>query len=231
MFTGLIEEVGSVRWIRADERGTQLQIAAPRIAADLRKGDSVSVNGCCLTGDQRFATSWSTLRPARGNARSDEPAHAPAATARSIWSARLPPTERWAAISSKATSIARSRALSFDANGADYRLEVELPGGFRALRRLQGLDRAQRNQPNDCGSSPGELCRLDYSAHPARRRISTNLQAGDLLNLEFDHPRQVRRANAAAIDPRQEHGLTTTSRPRPKNDRRDRAEQDLEIQA
>jgi len=49
MFTGLIEEVGSVRWIRATERGTQLQLAAPLIAPGLRAGDSVSVNGCCLT--------------------------------------------------------------------------------------------------------------------------------------------------------------------------------------
>src|SRR3954451_19767430 len=49
MFTGLIEEVGSVLWIRATERGTQLQISAPKIAADIRTGDSVAVNGCCLT--------------------------------------------------------------------------------------------------------------------------------------------------------------------------------------
>jgi len=49
MFTGLIEEIGSVLWIRATDRGTQLQIAAPQIAEDVRKGDSIAVNGCCLT--------------------------------------------------------------------------------------------------------------------------------------------------------------------------------------
>src|SRR5260370_14369757 len=49
MFTGLVEEVGSVLWIRASDRGTQLQIAAPRIAKQIRTGDSVAVNGCCLT--------------------------------------------------------------------------------------------------------------------------------------------------------------------------------------
>src|SRR6266853_1026483 len=49
MFTGLIEEVGSVLWIRTSDRGTQLQIAAPRIAKEIRTGDSVAVNGCCLT--------------------------------------------------------------------------------------------------------------------------------------------------------------------------------------
>ena len=49
MFTGLIEDLGTVLWIRATDNGTQLQLAAPGIADDLREGDSVSVNGCCLT--------------------------------------------------------------------------------------------------------------------------------------------------------------------------------------
>src|ERR1700682_2382965 len=49
MFTGLIEEVGNVLWIRATDRGTQLQVSAPQVAADVHGGDSVAVNGCCLT--------------------------------------------------------------------------------------------------------------------------------------------------------------------------------------
>src|SRR3954462_12702953 len=49
MFTGLIEETANVLWIRATDRGTQLQIAAPGIAETIHTGDSVSVNGCCLT--------------------------------------------------------------------------------------------------------------------------------------------------------------------------------------
>ncbi len=56
MFTGLIEEVGTVSSIREREH-KQLQIGAPRTARKLRVGDSVAVNGCCLTlsahrGDQ-----------------------------------------------------------------------------------------------------------------------------------------------------------------------------------
>src|SRR5690242_5615926 len=49
MFTGLIEATASVLWIRATDRGTQLQIAAPMIAETIRGGDSIAVNGCCLT--------------------------------------------------------------------------------------------------------------------------------------------------------------------------------------
>src|SRR5947208_3351189 len=49
MFTGLIEEIGSVLSIRATKHGTQLQVAAPQIANRIHAGESVSVNGCCLT--------------------------------------------------------------------------------------------------------------------------------------------------------------------------------------
>jgi riboflavin synthase len=49
MFTGLIEEVGSVTAVGASKNGNQLKIAAPRIAKKIRRGDSLAVNGCCLT--------------------------------------------------------------------------------------------------------------------------------------------------------------------------------------
>jgi len=49
MFTGLIEEVGTVMAVRAHENGTELKIAAPRTATDVTPGESIAVNGCCLT--------------------------------------------------------------------------------------------------------------------------------------------------------------------------------------
>src|SRR5207244_12126250 len=49
MFTGVIEEVGRVAAVRADNRSTRLQIAAPQSAKQTRSGDSIAVNGCCLT--------------------------------------------------------------------------------------------------------------------------------------------------------------------------------------
>src|SRR5437764_10920477 len=55
MFTGLIEEVGTVAAVRTTEDGTQLQIAAPRIAKQTRIGESIAVNGCCLTLRSRRA--------------------------------------------------------------------------------------------------------------------------------------------------------------------------------
>ena len=49
MFTGLIEEVGSVTKIEKKSDGILIQIKAEKIIEDLKIGDSVALNGVCLT--------------------------------------------------------------------------------------------------------------------------------------------------------------------------------------
>lgn len=50
MFTGLVEEVGEVLHLRKDNlTGYRLDVVAPRIHSQVREGDSVAVNGVCLT--------------------------------------------------------------------------------------------------------------------------------------------------------------------------------------
>jgi riboflavin synthase len=50
MFTGIIESLGVVRSIGADDAGgRQLVITEPRLAPELTVGESVAVNGACLT--------------------------------------------------------------------------------------------------------------------------------------------------------------------------------------
>lgn len=45
MFTGIVEEVGTVRWVG----GGTLSIDAEEILTDVHLGDSIAVNGVCLT--------------------------------------------------------------------------------------------------------------------------------------------------------------------------------------
>ncbi|MDP6088269.1 MAG: riboflavin synthase [Nitrospinota bacterium] len=49
MFTGIIEHVGTVESIRAAPDGARLSIRSPEAAGELGEGDSVAVNGACLT--------------------------------------------------------------------------------------------------------------------------------------------------------------------------------------
>src|ERR1019366_8758401 len=62
MFTGIIETTGEVISFKPGAGAARLTIAAPGVAAQLRKGDSVGVSGVCLTalemGGDRFAADW-----------------------------------------------------------------------------------------------------------------------------------------------------------------------------
>lgn len=49
MFTGIIEEIGRVKSVGQHGKGFDLTISALTVLADTRPGDSVSVNGTCLT--------------------------------------------------------------------------------------------------------------------------------------------------------------------------------------
>lgn len=55
MFTGIIEEVGTIRELRAASGGAMLKVAADTVARGLKTGDSVAVNGVCLTATQTGA--------------------------------------------------------------------------------------------------------------------------------------------------------------------------------
>lgn len=49
MFTGIIEEIGTIRRIRKGSVSGSLTIAAEAVMADVKLGDSIAVNGICLT--------------------------------------------------------------------------------------------------------------------------------------------------------------------------------------
>lgn len=51
MFTGLVAELGTVRWLKRVQNSYHLTVAARKVLDNLKIGDSVAVNGVCLTVD------------------------------------------------------------------------------------------------------------------------------------------------------------------------------------
>jgi riboflavin synthase len=49
MFSGIVEALGTVVELRDEPPGCRLIVREPKIAAETRVADSISVNGCCLT--------------------------------------------------------------------------------------------------------------------------------------------------------------------------------------
>jgi riboflavin synthase len=73
MFTGIVQAVGRIVTVEPRAEGVQLSVAAgPFAERELAVGDSIAVNGCCLTavsiddGTIRFDVSAETLRCTAG---------------------------------------------------------------------------------------------------------------------------------------------------------------------
>lgn len=49
MFTGIIEELGVIDGIEDQGDALRLTVRAPHVVNDATRGDSIAVNGCCLT--------------------------------------------------------------------------------------------------------------------------------------------------------------------------------------
>ena len=183
MFTGIIEEIGRVRWIRATNGGTQLQVTAPKIAADLEAGESLAVNGCCLTattmreGDVTFDLLEETLDRTNLRAlRSGKPANLERA---------LAANGRLSGHFVQGHVDCTARVLGFEAKGADYRLEVELPKEFARYAAFKGSIAL-----NGVSLTIAELLPASFVVwiipHTRRETNHGGLQPNDLLNIEFD---------------------------------------------
>src|ERR1700720_2146435 len=49
MFTGIVEEAGTVEHVQTSEKAIELTVRANVCGRGLKIGDSLAVNGCCLT--------------------------------------------------------------------------------------------------------------------------------------------------------------------------------------
>jgi riboflavin synthase len=58
MFTGIIEELGSVKAIETLPDAIRLTIEGPLVVSDVNRGDSISVSGACLTAVVHDGTSF-----------------------------------------------------------------------------------------------------------------------------------------------------------------------------
>ena len=59
MFTGIIEEIGSLKACHSSGNSMQLLISASAVLENTRPGDSIAVNGVCLTVTRLFPDSFS----------------------------------------------------------------------------------------------------------------------------------------------------------------------------
>ena len=183
MFTGLIEDVGKVVAALATEHGVQLEIGAPSTAKQVRAGQSIAVNGCCLTltsrrGDRlTFDLLEETI--ARTNLRDLQPNN-PVNLERAL---RADGRLGGHFVQGHVDCV--SRIMAFDKKGPDFRLEIELPKEFAPYVASKASIAV-----NGISLTVADILpkRLIAWIIPYTKR-HTNLdcaKTGDLVNLEFD---------------------------------------------
>jgi len=59
LFTGIIEELGTVAALARQPTGARLQVRCARVLEDLKRGSSIAVNGVCLTAVEISPDSFS----------------------------------------------------------------------------------------------------------------------------------------------------------------------------
>jgi riboflavin synthase len=183
MFTGLIEEVGTVTSTHERKRRKQLQIVAPRIAKKIRTGESVALNGCCLTlsarrGDRlTFDLLEETL--ARTNLKMlkrDSSVNLERA---------LRGDGRLGGHFVQGHVDCTSRIISFEQIGGDYRLAVELPAEFARYVACKGSIAIDGISLTIADVSPMSFA-VWIIPHTKRHTNLSRAEAGILVNLEFD---------------------------------------------
>jgi riboflavin synthase len=58
MFTGIVEELGSVEAVERQGDAVRLTVRADTVLEDVHLGDSIAVNGCCLTVAATDGRTW-----------------------------------------------------------------------------------------------------------------------------------------------------------------------------
>ena len=183
MFTGLIEEVGAVVACDSISQAKRLEISAPQLAPKTRLGESVAVNGCCLTIAQherdRFGFDVLQESLERTNLKS-------------LRAGQRVNLERAIAAGAplgghfvQGHIDCASPILGMAESGADLRLEVEVPAQFARYVVSKGSIAL-----NGISLTVAEVKRESFVVWIIpHTRSQTNLSTanpGDLVNLEFD---------------------------------------------
>jgi riboflavin synthase len=183
MFTGLIEELGTVTRVEPRPAGRRLAVRAPGIAADLRVGDSVALNGCCLTVVERDPGGFSVeavpetlARTTLGEWQVGDPVNLERAL-------RLDQRLGGHLVQGHVDGVGAVRAVAIEGEGA--RVTVEVPEGlvrFVAEKGSLAVDGVSLTVARALASG----CEIALIPHTLSHTTSGRYAPGHRVNLEVD---------------------------------------------
>ncbi len=167
MFTGIVEEAGVVAQIKPAANSIQLTVRVKTCARGLKIGDSVAVNGCCLTVAKLLPGKPGKL--ARFDLLKETWERTNLQFARVGSGVNL---ERSLLIGGRLGGHfvtghidGAGRIVRWERTGKDHVLDIAVPPAVMRHVIMKGLDHRGRHQPDGCRRSEEGFSRLDHPAH------------------------------------------------------------------
>ena len=183
MFTGLVEEIGKITALDQGPAHTQLVIQAPKLIKLLELGNSLAVNGCCLTVTKKeteevsfdlltetlLRTSFKQLKP--GDAVNLETA--------------VKPTTSLGGHFVSGHIDATAPILALEKFATEWKLEVAIPSPYERFTPNQGCIAIDGISLTIAESFPQKI-RVSLIPHTWHHTALSEKKVGNLVNLEFD---------------------------------------------
>jgi riboflavin synthase len=183
MFTGLVETIGNVTHLEITDASARLIIRAPALAGEVGIGDSISVNGCCLTAVAQDAETIAfdlLLETLERTSLRDATPGAVVNLERA-----LAAHARLGGHFVQGHVDCASEILALEPRGADHRLEIALPREFAQYVAFKGSIAI-----DGISLTVAEVCDASFVVWLIPHTMAvTNLhtrRAGERVNLEFD---------------------------------------------
>ena len=183
MFTGLVEEVGKVVALKQHPEHIQLMIQAPQLALHVKLGDSLAVNGCCLTVSQQTSqemtfdllaetlvrTNFSNIKP--GDFINLETA--------------VKPSTHMGGHFVSGHIDTTAAILTLEQLPTEWKLEIAIPTAYERYAANQGSMAVDGISLTIAESLPQKV-RFSVIPHTWHYTALSQKKVGDLVNLEFD---------------------------------------------
>ncbi|MEZ5404786.1 MAG: riboflavin synthase [Verrucomicrobiia bacterium] len=184
MFTGLIEEVGQVIALKKEVSQIHFVIQAPQMAPLLNIGDSVAVNGCCLTAikiqdHQQITFDLLNETLVRTNFSQLETGH------RVNLETAVKPTTHLGGHFVSGHVDTTACILALEKQATEWNLEIAIPQNYERYTANQGCIAIDGISLTIAETSP-EKIRMSIVPHTWNHTNLAYRKIKDQVNLEFD---------------------------------------------
>jgi len=183
VFTGLVEELGTVESVESGAERRRFWIAAREVPGGARIGDSIACSGCCLTAvaveADRFAVE-AVPETLRRTTLGEWQAGARVNLERSL---RLGDRLGGHLVQGHVDGV--GQVLASEPEGDGRRVRLELPAGLRRFVALKG-SLAVDGVSLTVAALTDSGCEIAYIPHTLARTTAGDYRAGTRVNLEVD---------------------------------------------